>query len=133
MTPKEALKTYFGYDDFRPLQLEIINSLKEYGFLVEIDDFGSGYSSLNMLKEVPADILKMDMAFLSMDKNVTRGRKIVNTIITLAKALGMLVIIEGVETQEQMEYLRGTGADYLQGYFFDKPLPVKRFEELYLI
>jgi EAL domain-containing protein (putative c-di-GMP-specific phosphodiesterase class I) len=75
----------------------------------------------------------MDMAFLSMDKNVTRGRKIVNTIITLAKALGMLVIIEGVETQEQMEYLRGTGADYLQGYFFDKPLPVKRFEELYLV
>ncbi|SET11969.1 diguanylate cyclase (GGDEF) domain-containing protein [Pseudobutyrivibrio sp. C4] len=127
----EITETIFMTEKER--QLEIINSLKEYGFLVEIDDFGSGYSSLNMLKEVPADILKMDMAFLSMDKNVTRGRKIVNTIITLAKALGMLVIIEGVETQEQMEYLRGTGADYLQGYFFDKPLPVKRFEELYLI
>ncbi len=127
----EITETIFMTEKER--QLEIINSLKEYGFLIEIDDFGSGYSSLNMLKEVPADILKMDMAFLSMDKNVTRGRKIVNTIITLAKALGMLVIIEGVETQEQMEYLRGTGADYLQGYFFDKPLPVKRFEELYLI
>jgi len=127
----EITETIFMTEKER--QLEIINSLKEYGFLVEIDDFGSGYSSLNMLKEVPADILKMDMAFLSMDKNVTRGRKIVNTIITLAKALGMLVIIEGVETQEQMEYLRGTGADYLQGYFFDKPLPVKRFEELYLV
>ena len=114
-------------------QLDIINSLKEYGFLIEIDDFGSGYSSLNMLKEVPADILKMDMAFLSMDKNANKGRKIVNTIITLAKALGMMVIIEGVETKDQMEYLRGTGADYLQGYFFDKPLPVKRFEELYLV
>ncbi len=127
----EITETIFMTEKER--QLEIINSLKEYGFLVEIDDFGSGYSSLNMLKEVPADILKMDMAFLSMDKNITRGRKIVNTIITLAKALGMLVIIEGVETQEQMEYLRGTGADYLQGYFFDKPLPVKRFEELYLV
>lgn len=127
----EITETIFMTEKER--QLEIINSLKEYGFLVEIDDFGSGYSSLNMLKEVPADILKMDMAFLSMDKNATRGRKIVNTIITLAKALGMLVIIEGVETQEQMEYLRGTGADYLQGYFFDKPLPVKRFEELYLV
>lgn len=113
-------------------QIEIINSLKGYGFLIEIDDFGSGYSSLNMLKEVPADILKMDMAFLSMDKNHTKGRKIVNTIIALAKALGMLVIIEGVETQEQMEYLSGTGADYMQGYFYDKPLPVKKFEELYL-
>ena len=127
----EITETIFMTEKER--QLEIINSLKEYGFLVEIDDFGSGFSSLNMLKEVPADILKMDMAFLSMDKNVIRGRKIVNTIITLAKALGMLVIIEGVETQEQMEYLKGTGADYLQGYFFDKPLPVKRFEELYLV
>ena len=113
-------------------QIEILNSLKEYGFLIEIDDFGSGYSSLNMLKEVPADILKMDMAFLSMDKNVKKGRKIVNTIITLAKALGMMVIIEGVETKEQVDYLTGTGADYLQGYYFDRPLPVRRFEELYL-
>ena len=113
-------------------QIEILNSLKEYGFLIEIDDFGSGYSSLNMLKEVPADILKMDMAFLSMDKNVKKGRKIVNTIITLAKALGMMVIIEGVETEEQVDYLIGTGADYLQGYYFDRPLPVRRFEELYL-
>ncbi len=113
-------------------QIDIINSLKEYGFLIEIDDFGSGYSSLNMLKEVPADILKMDMAFLSMDKNAPRGRKIVNTIITLAKALGMMVIIEGVETEDQLNYLKGTGADYLQGYYFNKPLPVRRFEELYL-
>ncbi|QFJ54956.1 GGDEF domain-containing protein [Pseudobutyrivibrio xylanivorans] len=113
-------------------QIEIITSLKEYGFLIEIDDFGSGYSSLNMLKEVPADILKMDMAFLSVDKNQNRGRKIVNTIITLAKALGMMVIIEGVETEEQLDYLKGTGADYLQGYYFNKPLPVKKFEDIYL-
>ena len=113
-------------------QIDIINSLKEYGFLIEIDDFGSGYSSLNMLKEVPADILKMDMAFLSMDKNASKGRKIINTIITLAKALGMFVIIEGVENKEQLDYLSGTGADYLQGYYFDKPLPVKKFEEYYL-
>lgn len=113
-------------------QIEIISSLKEYGFLIEIDDFGSGYSSLNMLQEVPADILKMDMAFLSMDKNTIRGRKIVNTIITLAKALGMMVIIEGVETQEQLDYLRETNADYLQGYYFSKPLPVKKFEEKYI-
>ena len=114
-------------------QIEIINSLKEYGFLIEIDDFGSGYSSLNMLKEVPADILKMDMAFLSIEeKNARKGRKIVNTIVALAKALDILVIIEGVETQSQVDYLSQTGADYLQGYFFDKPLPVKRFEEFYL-
>ena len=113
-------------------QIDILNSLKQYGFMIEIDDFGSGYSSLNMLKEVPADILKMDMAFLSMDKNENKGRKIINTIVSLAKAIGMLVIIEGVETKEQVDYLVGTGADYLQGYYFDRPLPVKRFEDLYL-
>ncbi len=114
-------------------QIDIINSLKAYGFFIEIDDFGSGYSSLNMLKEVPADILKLDMAFLSMDKNATaKGRKIINTTINLAKAIGMLVVIEGVETKEQLDYLMGTGADYMQGYFFDKPLPVKKFEESYL-
>lgn len=126
----EITETVFMTEKER--QLDIINSLKDYGFLIEIDDFGSGYSSLNMLKELPADILKMDMAFLSMDKNAGRGRKIVNTIISLAKALDMMVVIEGVETKEQMEYLSGTGADYMQGYFFDKPLPVKRFEEKYL-
>ena len=126
----EITETVFMTEKER--QIEIINALKDYGFLIEIDDFGSGYSSLNMLKELPADILKMDMAFLSMDKNVARGRKIVNTIITLAKALGMMVIIEGVETREQLDYLKGTGADYLQGYFFDKPIPVKKFEETYL-
>ncbi len=126
----EITETVFMTEKER--QIEIVSSLKEYGFLIEIDDFGSGYSSLNMLKEVPADILKMDMAFLSMDKNAARGRKIVNTIITLAKALGMMVIIEGVETQEQVDYLKGTGADYLQGYYFNKPLPVKKFEEIYL-
>ena len=126
----EITETVFMTEKER--QLEIINSLKEYGFLIEIDDFGSGYSSLNMLKELPADILKMDMAFLSMEGNAKRGKKIVNTIITLAKALGMMVIIEGVETKDQVDYLSGTGADYLQGYYFDKPLPVKRFEEIYL-
>ena len=126
----EITETVFMTEKER--QLDIINSLKEYGFLIEIDDFGSGYSSLNMLKEVPADILKMDMAFLSMDKNIGKGRKIINTIVSLAKALDMMVIVEGVETEEQVSYLSGTGADYLQGYYFDKPLPVKRFEEIYL-
>ena len=110
-------------------QIEILNSLKEYGFEIEVDDFGSGYSSLNMLKEMPADILKMDMAFLTVDKNVNKGRKIVNTMINLAKALDMMVVIEGVETKEQFDYMVGTGADYMQGYFFDKPLPPSQMTE----
>ncbi len=113
-------------------QIEIINSLREYGFIIEIDDFGSGYSSLNMLKEVPANILKMDMAFLSYEKNEEKGRRIVNTIVALAKALDMMVIVEGVETEEQLAFLSGTGADFYQGYYFDRPLTIKQFETKYL-
>lgn len=113
-------------------QIEIINSLRDFGFTIEIDDFGSGYSSLNMLKEVPANILKMDMAFISMGNNAEKGRKIVNTIVSLAKALDMQVIVEGVETEDQVEFLSGTKADYLQGFYFDRPLTIKQFEEKYL-
>lgn len=113
-------------------QLEIINTLIDYGFVIEIDDFGSGYSSLNMLKEVPASILKLDMAFLSVTKNTDKSRKIVDTIIALAKALDMKVVVEGVETKEQVDYLRGVGTDYLQGYYFDKPITVNQFEKKYL-
>jgi EAL domain-containing protein (putative c-di-GMP-specific phosphodiesterase class I) len=94
-----------------------------------MDDFGSGYSSLNMLKEMPADILKMDMAFLTVDKNVNKGRKIVNTMINLAKALDMMVIIEGVETKEQMLTLKDLGCDIVQGYYFSKPVPAEEFEK----
>ncbi|MCR4695578.1 MAG: EAL domain-containing protein [Pseudobutyrivibrio sp.] len=113
-------------------QIGIINRLREYGFFIEIDDFGSGYSSLNMLKELPANILKMDMAFLSFDKKETRGQKIVNTIVALAKTLDMQVIVEGVETEDQVEFIKETGADYMQGYYFDRPLTIKQFEEKYL-
>ncbi len=113
-------------------QLEIINTLIDYGFVIEIDDFGSGYSSLNMLKEVPASILKLDMAFLSVTKNIDKSRKILDTIIALAKALDMKVVVEGVETKDQVDYLRNAGTDYLQGFYFDKPISVNQFEKKYL-
>ena len=126
----EITESVFMNDKDR--QIEIINTLREYGFVVEIDDFGSGYSSLNMLKEIPANILKMDIAFLSYEKNESKGRKIINTIVALAKALDMSVIVEGVETEEQVEFLSGTGADYFQGYYFDRPLTIKQFEDKYI-
>ena len=113
-------------------QLEIIKQLKEAGFLIEIDDFGSGYSSLNMLKELPADILKIDMAFLSVSQNEEKGRKIINTVIALAKALDMRVIVEGVEADQQVEYLKAAGCDLLQGYYYDMPLSINSFEKKYL-
>jgi len=113
-------------------QLELVKNLQSYGFKIEMDDFGSGYSSLNMLKEMPVDILKIDMAFLAVTENEIRSRKIVNMVVSLAKVLDMTVISEGVETKEQVEYLTKAGCDMFQGYYFEKPIPVREFEEKYL-
>lgn len=112
--------------------MNILNKLQEYGFDIEIDDFGSGYSSLNSLKDIKADVLKIDMLFLRETENQTRSRTILNSIISMAKALNMPVITEGVENQVQVDYLREMGCDMFQGYFFSKPIDVIQFEELYL-
>lgn len=113
-------------------QLDLIERLRNYGFIVEMDDFGSGYSSLNMLKDIQVDILKIDMAFLRKSKDEARSKKILHMIINLSKQLGMPVISEGVETQEQVEYLSDFGCDMFQGYFFAKPMDVTSFEQQYL-
>lgn len=113
-------------------QLELIERLRRYGFVVEMDDFGSGYSSLNMLKDIQVDILKIDMAFLRKSKDEDRSKKILHMIINLSKQLGMPVISEGVETKEQVEYLSDFGCDMFQGYYFAKPMDVASFEKLYL-
>ena len=109
----------------------LIGRLQEAGFEVEIDDFGSGYSSLSMLKDIEADILKIDMGFLSQTRNPKRSSVILNAVIAMAKWLGMRVITEGVETKEQVEHLRSLGCDMFQGYFFAKPMPVEEFEAKY--
>lgn len=113
-------------------QLELIERLRGYGFIVEMDDFGSGYSSLNMLKDIQVDVLKIDMAFLRKSKDEDRSKKILHMIINLSKQLGMPVISEGVETKEQVEYLSDFGCDMFQGYYFAKPMDVASFEKLYL-
>ena len=109
----------------------LITRLQEAGFEVEIDDFGSGYSSLSMLKDIEADILKIDMGFLRQTGNPKRSSVILNAVIAMAKWLGMRVITEGVETKEQVEHLRTLGCDMFQGYFFAKPMPVGEFEAKY--
>lgn len=114
-------------------QLKLIHHLQGYGFLVEMDDFGSGFSSLNMLKDMTMDVLKIDMIFLQESGNEDRSRKIVTMIIALAKSLGMEVITEGVETREQVLYLTSAGCDLFQGYYFAKPMTVLEFEEKYQI
>ncbi len=113
--------------------LETLARLQAQGFEVEIDDFGSGYSSLNMLKDIKADVLKIDMLFLRETENQERSRTILNSIISMSKALGMEVITEGVETAEQVEMLREMGCDAFQGYYFSKPVPVEEFEAKYFL
>lgn len=112
-------------------QMLLIQRLQEYGFLVEMDDFGSGYSSLNMLKDMPVNTLKVDMGFLRETEHRDRSRMILKMIIGLSKQLGMEVITEGVETTEQVEFLTQIGCDVFQGYYFAKPMPVPEFEKKY--
>lgn len=115
------------------VQLELIRRLREYGFIIEIDDFGSGYSSLNTLKDLTADVLKIDMGFLRNTVNrEERSKTILAMIVSLAKSLDMEVITEGVETKEQVDFLTDFGCDVFQGYFFAKPMPIDEFEEKFL-
>lgn len=115
-------------------EIEIIEQFRKYGFEVEIDDFGSGYSSLNTLKDMDVDVLKIDMGFLRTTKpeHLERSMKILNMIISLSKMLGLSVITEGVETQEQVVKLSQMGCGIYQGYYFSKPIPVSEFEERYM-
>ena len=115
------------------IQLKLIQRLREYGFIIEIDDFGSGYSSLNTLKDLTADILKIDMGFLRHTENrEERSKTILGMIVSLAKSLDMEVITEGVENREQVDFLTEFGCDVFQGYYFAKPMPIEEFEEKYL-
>ena len=98
---------------------------------MEIDDFGSGYSSLNMLKDISADVLKIDMGFLRASENEVKGQDILESIIELANKLGMNVITEGVEKKSQLDMLSMMGCKMFQGYYFSKPIPVDEFEEKY--
>ena len=111
---------------------KLVDKLKEQGFEVEMDDFGSGYSSLNMLKDIKIDVLKIDMGFLKKTDDEKRSEVILDSVITMAKKLGMTVIAEGVESREQMEFLSSMGCDIFQGYYFSVPLPPDEFERKYM-
>lgn len=112
-------------------QVELITRLRKNGFVVEMDDFGSGYSSLNMLKDIHVDILKIDMAFLKKAKDEERSKKILQMVVGLSSQLGMPVITEGVESAEQVQFLSEIGCEMFQGYYFAKPMSVEEFETKY--
>ncbi len=114
------------------LHTQVLSKLQNYGFFIEMDDFGSGYSSLNMLKNLTVDILKIDMFFLSQPKNSEKSKLILSKIIKMAKKLGLVVISEGVESEDNAEFLRNAGCDFFQGYLFSKPVPVSVFERNFI-
>ena len=107
---------------------EVIAGLHSFGYIVEMDDFGSGYSSLNILKDLDVDIIKLDMQFLQGEVG-GRGGIILNTIVQMAKWLGTPLIVEGVETMEQADYMTSIGCSYIQGYLYSKPLLEDAFQE----
>ena len=109
--------------------INVMEQLHEEGIYVSIDDFGSGASSLNMLREVEADILKIDRSFIRSAVNSKKDRIVLTNIIRLAKELGIRVIVEGVETKEQMELLQELNCYLVQGYLFDKPLEKAEFDK----
>lgn len=108
----------------------ILDEFRKGGFIVEMDDFGSGYSSLNMLKDMPVDVLKIDMKFLGKSDDEQRADTIVNSIINLSRELGITSLTEGVETEGQYSGLSDMGCKLFQGYYFSKPVPVEEFEAL---
>ena len=110
--------------------IEVLRKLREAGFIVEMDDFGSGYSSLNMLKEIPLDVLKIDMVFLKESANNNKSSIILQSIIDMANKLNLSQITEGVETREQLDMLKEMGCKLFQGYYFSKPIPLDEFEKL---
>lgn len=112
------------------LLLVTTDKLRQAGFKVEMDDFGSGYSSLNMLKEVPVDRIKLDLHFLTKSGNMEKCQIIINYMIQMINSLGMEIIAEGVETLEQARFLQSYGCSEMQGYYFYKPMPVREFEAL---
>lgn len=122
--------TESAYTDNQVAVKEIISKLQAYGFVIMMDDFGSGYSSLNVLKDISVDVLKVDMKFLSNTDIPGRGDNILASVIRMAKWLNLPVIVEGVETAGQSRFLKSIGCDYVQGFYFACPMPVDEYLKL---
>lgn len=109
---------------------DAVNRFKELGFTILMDDFGSGYSSLNMLKDINVDILKIDMGFLDREQDPQRGESILEAIVSMARLMDLRIIAEGAETAEQVEFLKSIGCEYAQGYYFHRPMGTESVEAL---
>ena len=107
--------------------IEVVENLRSLGHKIEMDDFGSGYSSLNMLTSMPIDALKMDKAFIRNIKSGNKEMELVTLVLKIAQMLGVPVIAEGVETEDELKLLKEAGCDIIQGYYFSKPIPPEEF------
>ena len=122
--------TESAYVENSDVIIKTTTKLREAGFEVEMDDFGSGYSSLNMLKEVVLDRIKLDLRFITGSGDQKMGRTILSYMVQMLQAIGTSLIAEGVETLEQADFLGSLGCEEMQGYYFYKPMPVDEFEKL---
>jgi EAL domain-containing protein (putative c-di-GMP-specific phosphodiesterase class I) len=122
--------TESAYVENSDVIIKTTTKLREAGFEVEMDDFGSGYSSLNMLKEVVLDRIKLDLRFITGSGDQKMGRTILSYMVQMLQAIGTSLIAEGVETLEQADFLGSIGCEEMQGYYFYKPMPVDEFEKL---
>ena len=120
--------TESAFFDDKAVLLKTVKELRTQDFLVSMDDFGAGYSSLNSLKELPLDILKLDAEFFRGQYEKERGDIVVSEAIRLAKSLNMKIVAEGIEEKEQVDFLAGLGCDMIQGFYFAKPMPSNEFE-----
>lgn len=132
--PRSAIKveiTESAYGEDSDKVRATVQTFREMGFMVLMDDFGSGFSSLNMLRELNVDMIKLDAYFLRMDEATEKkGMHILESVVNMAKTMSMPIIVEGVETTEQCAYLMSLGCRYIQGYYFYKPMPKENFEAL---
>ena len=110
--------------------IKVVDTIHKAGFRCALDDFGSGYSSLNILKNLPIQVLKLDILFFRQSVDIGRERIIIRNILTMAHELQMKTIAEGVETAEQVEFLKAAGCDIVQGYVYFKPMPLASFDQV---
>ena len=129
MSPQPLFETMEHTEDPEQI-ISMTKHLRDAGFVILMDDFGSGYSSLNMLKDIQIDILKLDMGFLKSSDHSAKGGNILAAIMQMAHSLKMQTIAEGVETKEQVEFLKKIGCQCVQGFYFAKPMPEEKYKEL---
>ena len=122
--------TESAYSDSAERLIEVVNSLRDQGFRIEMDDFGSGYSSLNMLTTIPIDVLKMDMKFVRNMLKDEKSLKLCKLVMDISRFLDVPVVAEGVEEKAQLDRLKELGCQIIQGFYFSKPLPADQFEGL---